>query len=92
VTLDVSLDGEALVAVGTAELVGVRLVLLHHVGAHLLLSNILINKQTINQINSSLLHMRRKLQTTKLILLDSLLQEIKSWGAQLKQRQNENTA
>ncbi len=91
-TLDVSLDGEALVAVGTAELVGVRLVLLHHVGAHLLLSNILINKQTINQINSSLLHMRRKLQTTKLILLDSLLQEIKSWGAQLKQRQNENTA
>jgi hypothetical protein len=30
--------------------------------------------------------------TTKLILLDSLLQEIKSWGAQLKQRQNENTA
>jgi hypothetical protein len=31
-------------------------------------------------------------KTTKLILLDSLLQEIKSWGAQLKQRQNENTA
>jgi hypothetical protein len=31
-------------------------------------------------------------ETTKLILLDSLLQEIKSWGAQLKKRQNENTA
>jgi hypothetical protein len=44
VTLDVSLDGEALVAVGTAELVGVSLVLLHHVGTHLLLSNILMNK------------------------------------------------
>ncbi len=46
-TLDVSLDGEALVAVGTAELVGVRLVLLHHVGAHLLLSNILMNKHKL---------------------------------------------
>jgi hypothetical protein len=31
-------------------------------------------------------------KTTKLILLDSLLQEINSWGAQLKQRQNDNTA
>jgi hypothetical protein len=48
-TLDVSLDGEALVAVGTAKLVGVSLVLLHHVGAHLLLSNVLMNKLTIKK-------------------------------------------
>ncbi len=59
-TLDVSLDGEALVAVGTAELVGVRLVLLHHVGTHLLLSNVLMNKHTINQINFSLLRLLGK--------------------------------
>ncbi len=44
-----------------AELVGVGLVLFHHVGAHLLLSNILRHKHPINQINLSLLRMRRKL-------------------------------
>jgi hypothetical protein len=46
--------------IACAELVGVRLVLLHHVGTHLLLSNILMIKHTINQINLSLLPMRRK--------------------------------
>ena len=41
VSLDVSLDGESLVAVLTLELVRVGLVRLNNVGAHLFLSNLL---------------------------------------------------
>ncbi len=49
VALDVSLDGEALVAVFTLELVGVGLVGLHYVRPHLLLSNLLIEQNKMLQ-------------------------------------------